>query len=151
MTFCDPPKYKISAVLLLLSLLCMFHSAPLNAQEQVYKDSLSFKTPQELKQGVYRSTPEIAVIYEQALLQQYKKPIDKATIYLELGKEFYYEESAYDKSVYYFERGIEYASMDKNPKLLARLYFLLGNAELISWNNENALHCLLYTSPSPRD
>jgi len=140
MTFYYPPKYKTSiALLLFLTELCVIHSGNVfYAQEEVFKGDLSHKTSQELKDSIWLSSPERAVVYEDALVQRYKEVGQKADLYLELGRKLY-KDAAFDQSIYYFEKGIQNAKVAKNSELLAKLYSLIGNAELIRWNNEDAL------------
>jgi len=104
----------------------------------VFKGDLSHKTSQELKDSIWLSSPERAVVYEDALVQRYKEVGQKADLYLELGRKLY-KDAAFDQSIYYFEKGIQNAKVAKNSELLAKLYSLIGNAELIRWNNEDAL------------
>jgi len=139
MTFYHPPKYKAGIVLLLyLIWLCIHSGGILYSQSRSTQDSLHSKTAQELKNSIWSSSPEIAVIYEQALIQRYEETHEKANLYLELGRKLY-KDAVFDQSIYYFEKGIQYAAINDNPEQLAKLYSLIGNAELIRWNNENAL------------
>ncbi len=131
-------EYKSRLILICAFLFQFINTNTLIIAQDYGVDSLKIKANKELIDAIEETTPEVAIIYERELLVRYKDNNQKAATYLELGRMFY-SSGNYERSTYYFEKGILLAHKGNDTETLSKLYILLGNAQLVTWNNQKAL------------
>ncbi len=142
-------KKRFSIQLFFFLLLCIFIVPDLVAQQQIkVPDSLKNKSPEELTDRIKFSTPEEAIIYENALLNRHNQDINTAGYYLQLGH-FFYGKEEYERCIKYLTQAVIHAKKINDDMLLCPIYLLQGNAYLQDWKNQEALdsyYNVLYTA-----